>query len=56
MMEAQIPAGEHRLRPSLGGLPVRDEAGVNITVFSFVALLYDRHFANGPPQSGQEET
>lgn len=38
------------------GLPVGDEARVDVAIFSLVALLYDSHFTNGPPQSGQEQT
>lgn len=37
-------------------LPVGDEARVDVAVLSLVALFRDRHLANGPPQSGQEQT
>lgn len=37
-------------------LPVGDEAGVDITILSFIALLRHRHLADGPPQSGQKQS
>lgn len=41
--------------PSRRGSPVGDQPRVDVAVLALVALLSDRHLADGSPQAGQEQ-